>query len=535
MSWLRLNLPISVKLSLLLTVSLFLIFGVFGTIAIKRHNYNLVRGVYENAALVTDIIKQSTRYSMLRNESDNIYQIVNSIASQPEISKIRIYNKDGKITFSTSPVEVNKIVNKQDDACTACHSGTGSPTDLSVFERSRNYYNSDQKHVLGVISPIINDKACSSAACHAHSPDQKVLGVLDVIMYLDKADANLVADERDFAYIFLTVLFSVCLISILFIYSVVHIPLRKILVGTKRVANGDLGFVIDTNTKDEVGALARSFNTMTSDLKDAQEEINQWTKTLEQKVETRSLQLKKTQETMIQSEKMASVGRLAAIVAHEINNPLAGIRTYAKLLIKKISKLIDFEEKNALVSKLQIIDDESARCGDIVKNLLQFAKPSKVELKEVRIVDVVRDSIRLVKHQVDILNIDCNLTFSDPDLLVVCDEQKIKQAMVAVLINACDAIGKNASHGQININVSKLIDKKMICISIQDNGVGMDEAVVINMFEPFFTTKDQGSIHKHNVGLGLSVVYEIIKQHRGEIIVDSKVNMGTTLSMMLPC
>ncbi|MEW6218835.1 MAG: PAS domain S-box protein [Thermodesulfobacteriota bacterium] len=266
---------LGLKLMVYLSLSLIAVFSVIGFLNMRMYRSHLMMGVHQNADQVSDIIKGSTNYSMLTNERERVYQTITAIGREPGIQKIRIYNKEGYITFSTDPSEVNTMVNMQDDACVVCHSGGSNPPagEVAIRERSRDYYNRAGSHVLGVISPIKSDPSCVTADCHAHSADQKVLGVLDVIMELDKLDAIQQEYERRFVwYVLLTILF-VCVISSLFVFLVVQRPLNEIVAGTERIAAGKLSFSIDVKSEDEIGMLAQSFNAMTSDLKKSRNEL----------------------------------------------------------------------------------------------------------------------------------------------------------------------------------------------------------------------------------------------------------------------
>lgn len=264
---------LSAKLAYYLILSMIVIFGVTGVMNHRMYRRHLMEGVYQNADQISDIIKRSTNYSMLRNERDSIYEALHNIGREPGILKIRIYNKEGQVSFSTDPAEVNMEVNVKAEACIVCHGGPMPSADAPIQERTRDYYNSDNQHVLGVISPIKSEQSCLAADCHAHDPSQKVLGVLDVIMKLDKVDAHQKEYERRFLLSVIWAIFTICLISGTFIYFMVFRPVNKIVEGTRRVADGDLDSRIDIRTKDEIGFLAESFNSMAGDLKDFRHEL----------------------------------------------------------------------------------------------------------------------------------------------------------------------------------------------------------------------------------------------------------------------
>ena len=267
------RISLSTKLAIHLVLSMIVIFSVVGVLNLRMHKRHLMQGVYQNADQISDIIKRGTNLSMLKNERDRIYQIVHSIALEPGILKIRIYNKEGRISFSTEPGEVNMEVNMQADACIVCHGGLMPPADAPIQERARDYHNQEGNHVLGVISPIKNEPSCVAAECHAHSPTQKVLGVLDVFMQLDKVDASQHEYENRFMWFVVLTIFVLCFTSTIFIYFVVFRPVNLIVDGTKRVAEGNLDFKINITSRDEIGALAKSFNDMAADLKISQHQL----------------------------------------------------------------------------------------------------------------------------------------------------------------------------------------------------------------------------------------------------------------------
>ena len=523
---------LSTKLLICLIGSMAFIFGIIGVMSVRMHRQHLLEAIVMSADRTSDVIRRSTRYSMLKDERKVVYQIINTIAHEPGMIKIRIFNKEGKITFSTDPLEINSFVNKQAEACYGCHSRAQPLSKLSSPDRSRDYYTPDKKHVLGLIRPIENEPACASAGCHAHPEGKEILGVLDVVMSLDKVDANIAERGRKMLWQLLGAMVAISGICIIFILFMVHRPVKKILLGTHRVARGDLDFSINIDSNDEIGELGNSFNQMTQEIKKARAEITSWAQTLEKRVEERTEQLRHAHAQILQAEKMASVGKLAAIVAHEINNPLAGIRTYARLLLKKLAKNeLPAELSQDSQNFLGIIESESARCGEIVKNLLQFSRPSKLELCRNNINTLLRQAIRLVQHQIDLLNAEARLLLADDLPEITCDGQKVQQALVALFINACEAMPQEG--GVLEVQTYLRTERQGVEITVSDNGVGMDEETCSHIFEPFFTTKEEEE-QGMGLGLGLSVVLGIINLHQGQISVQSQKGRGTTFTIFLP-
>jgi two-component system NtrC family sensor kinase len=343
---------------------------------------------------------------------------------------------------------------------------------------------------------------------------------------VDEATAE--SGRHLFMLLFATILLLSLMASAL-VWVMVHKPVSRLIVGTKKVASGDLAYKIKTSSRDEVGELAESFNRMTGKLKEADAEINDWARTLENRVEEKTAELHQAHEHILRAEKMASIGKLAAIVAHEINNPLAGILIYARLLLKKAGRDGAAREYDSESRKhLETIAAESARCGEIVKGLLQFSRQSKANMEPSNINEIIRQSVRLVQHKIDLMNVNTEVRLDESMPSVVCDSQQIKQALVALLINACEAMAQGE---RILVIESRWqVVSRDVEITIRDNGVGMDEETKKHIFDPFFTTKEQGK----GVGLGLSVVYGIVHGHSGDIEVISTPGRGTTFVIRLP-
>lgn len=531
------SINLSAKLTLCLIGGMVIIFSVLGYKIIRLHRENLEEAIYADGDRISETIKRSTRYGMLHNRSDEINQIVTSIGSQPGIEKISIFNKAGEIKSSTDGRELFTRVEKSAEACSACHAREGPaapaegtiPHQLSREDRTRIFSDASGRRTLSVINPIENEPVCSNSGCHAHSADTKVLGMINVRMSLDTVDTAISESRRQMlvSLIGAVVLLSATIAGL--IWLMVHKPIRKLIAGTNQVAAGELDYKIALKSHDELGDLAHSFNRMTSELKRAHAEISDWTRTLENRVEKKTAELQQAHEHVLRVEKLASIGKLAAIVAHEINNPLAGILVYARLVLKRLSRDGGSAAMNEETRQhVETIAAESARCGEIVKGLLQFSRQTKPDVKPNDLNEVLNESLRLVRHKIDLSGARAVIECADGLGQIVCDEQQIKQAVVALLINACEAV--HPGEGIITISSRYLRAASAAEIRISDNGVGMDEETKQHIFEPFFTTKEQGK----GVGLGLAVVYGIVTGHGGEIEVESAPGQGTTFVIRLP-
>jgi len=468
------------------------------------------------------------KYPMSVGDSAAIEQVLTDIREKMEGVEVFICDTNQLITWSTHR---DKVYTNLSETITS-----NAPLDalsglLQTGETPRESFEAEiggKRHII-IIEPIFNESTCY----HCHGSSRKIIGGMIVKTNVERALLTVTAARNRTIFSTIVALLAIIVISYALIEKFISRRLARLTTGVKKVAAGDLDFEIQARSSDEIGDLARSFNIMTKELKEARDEITNWTLTLEDLVEERTDQLKRAQENAVQAEKMASMGRLAAIVAHEINNPLAGIRTYAKLMLKKGSQLFPDSDSKYL-QYLEIIESEAARCGDIVKGLLQFSRPTKPKMSPHDINTLVQETLRLVQHQVDILNIEVKLDLASESPQANCDDQKIKQALVALLLNSCDAV--QSESGFIAISTHILSDRKKVGIVIQDNGIGMDEETKSHMFEPFFTTKTVSPEKEasFNSGLGVSVVYEIVKSHHGSIEVESEMGKGTTITICLP-
>ncbi len=480
------------------------------------------------AQRTSSLVAGSTRNSMLLNQKEQAFEIFEDLVKQDGIEKICIYNKKGQVIFSTRESEIGKIVGMTNRPCATCHTNSGGLKKEPSGDWHQIFISENGYRSLSYLNPIENEKSCYTAACHAHSSDQTYIGVLCVVMSLEKMD-NLI-DENKASMISVSIIITIILglAAGVFLWVGVHIPVNKIIRGTHEISSGNLEYNIKTRSKDEMGVLAKSFNQMTEDLRKAKEEITTWSMQLENRVKEKSDELEKTQKRNLQIEKMASLGQLSATVAHELNNPISGILTYSKLIQKKLNKdNLDPEEKDNILKHLRMIETESARSGDIVKNMLLFSRQGTTDIKEKDISQVINSAIDLISHHLELHNIQLIKELQENIPTIYLDENQIKQALIALFVNAVEAM---ESEGILGVTTEWHRPQKSIWIYIRDTGKGIPDDLKNHIFEPFFTTKNAVK----GVGLGLSSVYAIINNHGGDITVESEIDKGTTFIVKLP-
>ena len=348
--------------------------------------------------------------------------------------------------------------------------------------------------------------------------DQEIIGILYVGMlekpYIDLRN-RVMATFSGMAILCVVIL----LILLFFITSTFIRPLQTMVEATGTIARGDLNHQVEVTYQDEVGHLAQAFNRMTTELNKANAKLLQWGQILEKRVDERTREVVAMQNSLIQSEKLASLGKMAAGVAHEINNPLTSILINAHLLMESTDKESDIYES------LDMIAEETTRCSQIVKGLLEFSRQSPPQKNFVSINDILIHIVNILKNQAAFQNITIQEDLGSDLPAVEVDPDQMKQVFWNLMINAAEAM----PDGGILTVASRLSESRLTLeISFTDTGTGIPDEHLPKLFDPFFTTKKGGT------GLGLAVIYGIAKQHEGTIEVKSQPGQGSVFMVSLP-
>jgi two-component system NtrC family sensor kinase len=525
--WRRLGHSLGAKLTIVLLAAMVLIFSALGYLNIRLHRQHLEAATLMSAERVSDVIKRSTSYHMLRNDREALYNTIQTYAKEPGMERVRIFDQEGRISYSSDPAEINRFVDKRAEACYGCHAQAQPLVRLNRPDRFR-IFKPDGHRVLGIINPIENAPECSNAACHAHPASQQILGVLDTDLSLAEADANLRQSSSRMRIYTIVAVLLISTLSGLFVWRMVGRPVKALKSGTEQLAKGALGYQAQVHSRDELGELAQSFNLMSLQLRDANEEITAWARTLEERVEQKTSELKRAHDHVLHVEKMASIGKMAAVVAHEVNNPLSGILTYAKLLKKWLDKMeIEDGRRTEMRECLDVIESESRRCGELVKNLLTFSRSAPMNLEWIDLNEVVERALRLLQHKAELTGVQLQPELADDLPPVHCDPAQIEQVVLALSMNALDAMPRG---GNLWLRTRSLPQSRQVELQVRDDGMGIPEDLLPRLFEPFTTTKETGK----GVGLGLAISKSIIERHKGQIEVESQSGRGTTFYIFLP-
>jgi two-component system NtrC family sensor kinase len=296
-------------------------------------------------------------------------------------------------------------------------------------------------------------------------------------------------------------------------------PLKTLEDAARLIADGDFNRDVVVHAPEEIEDLARSINRMAKKLEAEKSELEEWGTTLEKRVHERTEEIRRIHSQLFRSEKLASLGKLAAGVAHEINNPLTGILANSSLLLE------DLPADDQRREDVEIIVNETIRCREIVKRLLDFARQTKPQKKLTDVNALIDNIILLVRNQTSFRNIviEKNLAGGLPEIL--CDNDQIQQVFINIILNASEAM---PGGGKLTVSTALSADGEFVTISMADTGPGIPEDRRERIFDPFFTTKE------HGTGLGLSISYGIVEQHGGDIGVESTVGKGSTFTVRLP-
>lgn len=341
----------------------------------------------------------------------------------------------------------------------------------------------------------------------AYEPIKDIKGKIIGILYVGVLEEKFTDMNKRATAIFLGIMFAgmvmALVVSSFLAKGLLH-PIRDLVSASHEWAKGNLDYRTKITGSSEITELAETFNFMASSLKERDEKLKEY-----------------ASQQIMKSERLATLGQLAAGVAHEINNPLGAILMYTHLALE------DLKENNVMRKNLEKVTMEASRCRDIVRGLLDFARQSEPKMEESDINRILERTLGLVENQALFHNVNINKIFSTSLPKVLVDVGQMQQVFTNIVLNAAEAMeGK----GELKIATRLTDDNGHIEIEFTDTGCGISPENREKIFDPFFTTKQVG----HGTGLGLAISYGIIARHKGTIEVKSELNKGTTFIIKLP-
>jgi signal transduction histidine kinase len=530
----RSGLGIQGKFLLLITaVIIAAVFG-FSWFFIHHERTVVTEALLKRTKSLATNLAYNSQYGVLARDSQGLTKLASGIAREEDIVYAMVIDKDGTVLGHSVksavgkqthiPPEMIGVVN--DSECGRCHK---PPQDdlIHVVMPVETV-----KHELSREDLLLPDDETSDASdaqptkgnVRVERIGRAVVGVS--LLSMERMMANAKAAVAMIALgIGCAAVIAVFLMTKAFV-----IPIQRLVQATERIASGDLDHTVEVHGNDELAELARSFNSMVTDLRGYHEEVENYSRTLEDKVQERTCDLEETNKTLrdtqaqlIQASKMAAMGQFGAGVAHELNQPLAGISGYTDLLLLKL------DPDSAEYRYAKKIEDQCTRMTKIVGNLRTFARQSKFEYAETDVNQPIDDALMLLGEQLRAHNIRLRRELASGLPKVLGDANQLEQVFLNLITNAKDAM--EVKGGGVITIISRASDTaNFVEVLVADTGMGMDVSTMADIFNPFFTTKDVGK----GTGLGLSISLGILEDHGGRIEVHSAKGEGTVFRIALP-
>lgn len=511
------------RLIFALTVFMAVMRVLFGYVETRRVEQLVLDQIVNGADELSRSIAGATWHAMLADDREAVYQIMSAIGEEHSVDCVRMINPRGEVTFST---QTRAGVPEEEGArCSGPLDASLAVTELT--ERITHIVDhAERGRVLETLTPIPNEPSCWQASCHAHDRSETVLGVLVIDLDLDQADRELASIVRDGL---VRTVIEIILLGVIIVFItrwLVGTPLHKLLEGIHAGSRMEFDRPVEIRGHGELRVLADSFNSMRIRLGVALRELREFNEDLERKVEERSRELSAAQHRLIQSDRLASLGQLAASMAHEINNPVSGVLNYTMVVQRMLEDEQQIPQNLPRVRRfLDIMAHETERVGRIVSDLLAFSRHAQPGCQDLVLAKVIGRVMDLVGHRLELGRVRTLVDVPDDLPTLYADAGQLEQVLVNLVMNAAEA---QPDGGTVTVRARQ--DGDHVVLDVEDEGPGIEPSHLERVFDPFFTTKDEGK----GVGLGLSVVYGIVEAHGGTIEAQNTARGGARFRVRLP-
>ncbi len=532
----RIHNRVGMKWRLIIGVSALLLISslLLSMFLLEEFSESAIDGLKDRGQSLTRNMAHNAEFGVMLEIGSELEVLVSGVLSEPEILFAQVYAANGRVLHEGMQSGIGFELIRMDDPLAHFPAMFGSGSANAAFHE---HTLTNGASFIEVVAPVRSHKAEVSReelgqTTPANSDPGEIIGYVRIGIDT-KETLSKISETRQMIVYFTLLLVMLGILLSVTLVKMIASPINTLVEVTERIASGDLSQRVKMQTDAELERLAEAFNKMCDSLQRSQSELELHNQTLEQKVHERTQKLEEVQKQVIQSEKMAAVGQLAAGVAHELNNPLGGILGYAQFAIEKLQngKLEERDYAN-FQRYLADIELQARRCKMIVKNLLKFSRSSdKAEFDLVDVNAALEETFVFTQHQLGMKDIHLNVELQPNLPRILGNVNLLQQVFTNILINSMQSMpqgGDLAVRTRHNPPVGEFGGS--IEIEFSDSGVGIPEENRSKIFEPFFTTKKVGE----GTGLGLSVSYGIIRDHGGDIKLDSQVGVGSTFTVVLP-
>jgi two-component system NtrC family sensor kinase len=525
---------LAIKLIFWIAIILVVTIGIFAYMNINLQRKHLIEEMQRDAIRLSQTIERSIEYEMLTARSDSVQRTLEDIGKQEGIEQIRIFDKKGKIIASDSTEEIGMLIDRKAEACYTCHKEREPLERISASERTRTFKLEEGYRVLGVINPIYNEANCYDSACHFHPRNQNVLGVMDILISMARLDEQIGAGRKQIVVYFLLTFLFISAGSSLFIFLFVNTPIQKLIKGTRKLAEGDLNYLIKDYRSDEIGRLGMSFDKMTAELKKSRQEIEQWNIKLKNEVKKATEKLRKTNEKLNKAnEKLRELDNTKSDfmrrMEHGSRSHLAVIQSCLSLIQREYYSELGKQQKDLIGTACRRSSTMLELLDDII--ILSYRKSAKAvyNMEPVQLGGIMQKVIDDIKAQAQKKNIVINVKIPSDFPRVMADQKALDEVFSNLLSNA---VKYTKEHGAVNVAAKEKGD--VVGIHVSDTGIGIASEHLSEIFDEFYRAPNAKSYKVEGTGLGLAIVKEIVEAHGGDLKVKSELGEGSTFTVLLP-